>query len=296
MSLFSMFAEARPQSAHSRQLLHLPADSIRPNPNQPRRTFDEDGILELSRSISQAGLIQPLTVRKTDDGYELIAGERRLRACRLLGMERIPCIVQQTPEEMSAMMALIENLQRRDLHYIEEAACYRKMLGQYALTQEQLAERLGKSQPFIANKLRLLSLSPAVRDAIAAAGLSERHARALLRLPNESLQLSALSEITRRALTVKESERLIVSLLEKHNTPTEKKRMFRMRKDFRLFLNALDQAAALLRQAGMAVDIEQTAPDPNSLTLSIHIHASHGADGDHLPAVCADRENNPAKE
>ena len=188
------------------------------------------------------------------------------------------------------MMALIENLQRRDLHYIEEAACYRKMLGQYALTQEQLAERLGKSQPFIANKLRLLSLSPAIRDAIAAAGLSERHARALLRLPNESLQLSALSEITRRALTVKESERLIVSLLEKHNTPTEKKRMFRMRKDFRLFLNAVDQAAALLRQAGMAVDIEQTAPDPNSLTLSIHIHASHGADGDHLPAACAERE------
>ena len=154
MSLIRMLTEARQQPAHTRQLVHLPADSIRPNPNQPRRTFDEEGILELSRSIAQAGLIQPLTVRKTETGYELIAGERRLRACRLLGMEQIPCIVQKTPEEMSAMMALIENLQRQDLHFIEEALCYRSLLGQYRLTQEQLAERLGKSQPFIANKLR----------------------------------------------------------------------------------------------------------------------------------------------
>lgn len=292
MSLFRMIADGRQQSTPTRQLLLLPEAQILPNPNQPRRAFDEEGILELSRSISQAGLIQPLTVRRTVAGYELIAGERRLRACRLLGMEQIPCIVQETPTEMSAMMALIENLQRRDLHFIEEAACYRKLLSQYALTQEQLAERLGKSQPFIANKLRLLALSPAVREAIESAGLSERHARALLRLPEERERLYVIEEITRRALTVKETERLIAQQLEQRSAPRQRTRMFRMRKDFRLFLNTLDQAARLLKQAGMAVDIEQAAPDPDHLTLTIRISASAsapqcGAADANLPAVCA---------
>jgi len=288
MSLFSLIGESRQQPVRTRQFLLIEEQSIRPNPNQPRRTFDEEGIRELSQSISQAGLIQPLTVRKTDEGYELIAGERRLRACRLLGMERIPCIVQQTPEEMSAMMALIENLQRRDLHFIEEAACYRKLLDQYTLTQEQLAERLGKSQPFIANKLRLLGLSPTLREAVQSAGLSERHARALLRLPDDAMRQDAISEIVRRALTVKEAEQLVSRLLEHAAAPAQKPRVFRMRKDFRLFLNAVEQAAALLRQAGLSVDILQETPDPDHLTLSIHISAAEdGAEDAGLPAVCA---------
>lgn len=295
MSLFQMIAEARQQPAETRQLLLLPAAEIRPNPNQPRRSFDAEGILELSQSISQTGLIQPLTVRRIGDGYELIAGERRLRACRLLGMERIPCIVQQTPAEMSAIMALVENLQRRDLGYLEEALCYRQLLDRYRLTQEQLAERLGKSQPFIANKLRLLALSPAVREALSSAGLSERHARTLLRLPDEALRLDAIAEITRRALTVKETERYVAQQLERLSAPQQKSRVFRMRKDFRLFLNAVEQAAALLRQAGMTVRIEQETPDPNSLSLSIHIRSSDSAGGDHLPAVCAAAEGSPHK-
>lgn len=276
MSIFTMLTDARQQPARSRQFLLIPEANIRPNPNQPRRTFDEEGIRELSQSISQAGLIQPLTVRRTDTGYELIAGERRLRACRLLGMERIPCIVQQTPQEMSAMMALIENLQRRDLHFIEEAACYRNLLQQYTLTQEQLAERLGKSQPFIANKLRLLALSSDVLEQVRSAGLSERHARALLRLPDDTSRLDAVGEVTRRALTVKETEKLVSQLLDKLASPA-RPRVFRMRKDFRLFLNAIEQAAALLRQAGMDVTIEQTAQDADNLALSIRVRPAADA-------------------
>ena len=256
MALFGWPAEVWPTPARARPLLLVPEASIRPNPNQPRQTFDEEGLRELGRSIEQAGLIQPLTVRRVTGGYELIAGERRLRACRLIGMKEIPCIVQQTPEEQSAMMALIENVQRRDLHYIEEAECYRTLLRRYGLTQEQLAERLGKSQSFIANKIRLLTLPDAVREEAARSGLSERHARALLKLQDGALQLDAIREIRDRGLTVKETERLVERMLTTA-APQQKPRMFRLLRDYRLFLNTVRQAAAQLNEAGMCVEIEE---------------------------------------
>lgn len=256
MALFGLPAEVWQTPARARQLLLVPEASIRPNPNQPRQTFDEEGLRELGRSIEQAGLIQPLTVRRVTGGYELIAGERRLRACRLIGMKEIPCIVQQTPEEQSAMMALIENVQRRDLHYIEEAECYRALLRRYGLTQEQLAERLGKSQSFIANKIRLLTLPDAVREEAARSGLSERHARALLKLQDGALQLDAIREIRDRGLTVKETERLVERMLTTA-APQQKPRMFRLLRDYRLFLNTVRQAAAQLNEAGMCVEIEE---------------------------------------
>ncbi len=166
----------------SKRLVEVNVASIHPNPYQPRATFDEESIAELAQSIQQVGLLQPLLVRKVDDGYELVAGERRLRAVTSLGMEKVACIVQQDIEdESSAMMALIENLQREDLHYLEEAQCYQKLLETYGLTQEELANRLGKSQSSIANKLRLLKLSDEVKAAMTEKRLSERHARALLK-------------------------------------------------------------------------------------------------------------------
>ena len=196
MSMFTRENDAaRQQAVQGRQLMLLPVDSIGANPNQPRRQFDEEGLQELAASIAQAGLIQPLVVRRIAGTYELIAGERRLRACRLLGMREVPCIVQRTTEEASAIFALIENLQRRDLHFIEEAESYRQLLRTYGLTQEALAARLGKSQSFIASKLRLLHLSPAVRRGLHEARLSERHARALLRLRDARLQLEAIERI-----------------------------------------------------------------------------------------------------
>ena len=259
MAMFTRETDAsrQPPAVQGRQLMMLPVDCIEANPNQPRRQFDEEGLQELAASIAQAGLIQPLIVRRIAGMYELIAGERRLRACRLIGMREVPCIVQRTTEEASAIFALIENLQRRDLHFIEEAECYRQLLRTYGMTQEALAARLGKSQSFIANKLRLLHLSPAVRRNLLEARLTERHARALLRLRDERLQLEAIARIGEKSLNVKETERLVERMIAAV-TPPPRPRLLRLLKDYRLFLNTVKSGAEQLRDVGMRVEILQT--------------------------------------
>lgn len=240
------------------QLMVLPIDCIKPNPHQPRHSFDEESLGELAESIRQAGLIQPLVVRKTMRGFELIAGERRLRACRRLGMREIPCVVQSfTAEVDSALMALIENVQREELHFLEEAECYRSLLKTYSITQEQLAEQLGKSQSFLANKLRLLRLSPAVRRAMLDAGLTERHARALLRLSDEKLQLEVIGKIQERRLNVKDTERLVDRTIAAVSAPPRPK-LLRLLKDYRLFLNTVKCGAEQLRDTGLKVELVQT--------------------------------------
>ena len=256
MAMFTRETDAsrQPPAVQGRQLMMLPVDCIEANPNQPRRQFDEEGLQELAASIAQAGLIQPLIVRRIAGMYELIAGERRLRACRLIGMREVPCIVQRTTEEASAIFALIENLQRRDLHFIEEAECYRQLLRTYGMTQEALAARLGKSQSFIANKLRLLHLSPAVRRNLLEARLTERHARALLRLRDERLQLEAIARIGEKSLNVKETERLVERMIAAVTPPPRP----RLLKDYRLFLNTVKSGAEQLRDVGMRVEILQT--------------------------------------
>ncbi len=265
--------------AHSqRKLLEIPIESILPNPNQPRITFDEDTIAELAQSISQVGLIQPLVVRKSPGGYELVAGERRLRACKSLGMNTVTCIVEATlREESSAMMALIENLQREDLHYMEEAQCYYALLNNYDLTQEALAERLGRSQSSIANKLRLLRLSDKVKDALQQAGLSERHARALLKIKDEDAQLAVISRASDKALSVKDTERLVEKTLDKmydERRPGAAPRpmIIRQVRDYRLFMNTVNSAIAALRESGMTVDVDQDDL-PNGVDIHIHVRA-----------------------
>lgn len=171
-----------------------------PTPNQPRIEFDEASLRSLSDSIRRYGILQPLTVRRTDEGYELIAGERRLRAAKIAGLREVPCLLARSSEEESALLALIENLQRRDLHYLEEAAAIARLIATYGLSQEQAAERLGKSQSAIANKLRLLRLSPDCVRLLREHDLSERHARALLRLTDEEDRLKALQVIGRTRL------------------------------------------------------------------------------------------------
>lgn len=248
----------------SKRLVEVNVASIHPNPYQPRATFDEESIAELAQSIQQVGLLQPLLVRKVDDGYELVAGERRLRAVTSLGMEKVACIVQQDIEdESSAMMALIENLQREDLHYLEEAQCYQKLLETYGLTQEELANRLGKSQSSIANKLRLLKLSDEVKAAMTEKRLSERHARALLKLTDDNQRLDAVERIAEKGLSVKETEQMVEKTLnkaydEKQDGAKPRPKLMRIVRDYRLFMNTINQAVNQLRESGMTVEVEQS--------------------------------------
>lgn len=248
----------------SKRLVEVNVASIHPNPYQPRATFDEESIAELAQSIQQVGLLQPLLVRKVDDGYELVAGERRLRAVTSLGMEKVACIVQQDIEdESSAMMALIENLQREDLHYLEEAQCYQKLLETYGLTQEELANRLGKSQSSIANKLRLLKLSDEVKAAMTEKRLSERHARALLKLTDDKQRLDAVEKIAEKGLSVKETEQMVEKTLnkaydEKQDGAKPRPKLMRIVRDYRLFMNTINQAVNQLRESDMTVEVEQS--------------------------------------
>lgn len=262
-----------------RRLQEIPVSSIVPNPNQPRVTFDDETIVELAQSIKEVGLIQPLVVRKSGSGYELVAGERRLRACKHLGMTTVACIVEsELREESSAMMALIENLQREDLHFIEEAQCYYTLLNNYDLTQEELAKRLGRSQSSIANKLRILRLSGNVKDAVQSAGLSERHARAILKLRDEETQLAVIQKATDKGLSVKDTERLVEKTLdklydEKKDGAKPRPLIVRAVRDYRLFMNTVNAAINTLRDSGMDVDVEQ---EDMADGVDIHIHIRTG--------------------
>ena len=247
-----------------------------PNPNQPRKTFDDESIAELAQSIRQVGLIQPLVVRRQGDVYELIAGERRLRAIKLLELERVTCIVQNDiVDESSAMMALIENLQRENLNFFEEAQCYSDLIDTYSLTQEALAEKLGKSQSSIANKLRVLKLPPAVKEAMTDAGLTERHARALLRIADENEQLAIIKEVKDKGMSVKETEQRVEKQLnklydERKDGAKPRPVMLRMIKDYRLFMNSINSAVEQLRYAGLIVDVRQADRD-DGVDISISV-------------------------
>ena len=201
------------------RVVFLPARSIRPNPAQPRKIFREDALTELAESIQKHGILQPLSVRRVGNRYELIAGERRLRAAALAGLHEIPCIVMNMDDKESGMTALVENLQRQDLDYIELAQGISRMMSDFSMSQEQAAQLLGKSQSAVANKLRLLRHSPQVLERLRETGLTERHARALLKLSTESQKLQAIETISRLGMSVARAEQYIDTLL----TPTQQK-------------------------------------------------------------------------
>ena len=230
------------------RLLLLPPEQIRPNPGQPRRNFDPAALEELAASIARHGLLQPLTVRRQGGSYELIAGERRLRAARMAGLTEVPCLLLPFTEEQSGLAALVENLQRRDLDCWEQAEGIARLMRLYTLSQEQAAARLGISPSAVANKLRLLRLSPAVRAALRDHGLSERHARALLRLRTEDQQLEAIGVIVRGDLNVAKTEALVEAMLAKQPQPKPRRKL--LVRDLRLFLNSVDRHLETLKQAG----------------------------------------------
>lgn len=232
-------------------------EKIRPNPYQPRQNFSEQKILELAQSIKTYGLLQPVVLRKRQEAYQLIAGERRLRACRFLGWTNIPAVVREASDSAMATIALIENLQRESLNFLEEANAYRQLLDEFRLTQEVIAQRLGKSQSTIANKLRLLKLPEKVQELLLVEELSERHARALLKLPNEELQLKVVNEICYLGLTVSQTDKRVEELLARDRPGRRGERKKVVIRDVRIFLNSVRQGVAILRAAGLETEVTE---------------------------------------
>ena len=254
----------------TREVLSLPPEAIRPNPYQPRRTFDPAELEALADSIRRHGILQPLTVRRRDGAWELVAGERRLRAARLAGLKMVPCVERETDDDTSALLALVENLQRQDLHYLEEAAAIAEYIARAGITQEEAAARLGRSPSALANKLRLLRLSPACREILVNTGLTERHARCLLRLTDEEERLRALRHMAEKHLTVAQAEQYVERRLQLlQATPPRRRRTFIM-KDVRLFLNSLDRGLRLVRQAGVDAQTERRDTE-DAILLTIRI-------------------------
>lgn len=234
------------------EIYNIPQAMIVPNPNQPRKRFDYDELENLAQSIRENGILQPITVRKREDKkYELVSGERRLRAARLVGMVKIPSIVINIDDKNSAMFSIIENLQRQSLNFFEEAEAIEKLVGEYAMSREEVALKLGLAPSTVSNKLRILRLPEEMRFELARAGLTESHARALLMLEDDNQRTRALSIIVDRHLNVAESERMINQMINRNNRSRNPLRGIR---DVRLFINTLNHAVDTIRRAGVEAD------------------------------------------
>lgn len=258
-----------------RTLRRIRVSDIVRNPNQPRKYFDPEAIAQLAESIRQYGVLNPLTVRRAPggNGYELVAGERRLRAARVAGLTDVPCLVIAAGNEDSSAIALVENLQRRDLDFFEEAEGFRRLIDQYGLTQEEAARKVGKTQSAVANKLRLLRLSEQNMELIRSAGLTERHARCLLRLEQEADRINATNYIIEHDLNVNRAEQYIDTLLAEQQSPSAQggeRKVVRLIKDVRFFLNTLNRAVGVMVDAGIGATVDQTEED-DCLTLTIQI-------------------------
>ena len=253
------------------QYISLPL--LHPNPQQPRRHFDETGLQELAASIRAYGILQPLTVRRMEKGYQLIAGERRLRAARIAGLREVPCLVARVDEQDAGMLALIENLQRRDLDCFEEAAAIARLIHRYGLSQEQAAEKLGRSQSAVANKLRLLRLEEPVVDALHRYGLTERHARALLRLCDGEQRLRAVEHIGKAGMNVAAAEAYIDRLAAENQTTPPHRRSAYIIKDVRLFLNSVERGIRLMQGAGVGEQVAGQDTD-SAICLTVRIPKS----------------------
>lgn len=262
------------------QVILLPLDHIVPNSGQPRRFFSEESLRELAQSIEENGLLQPITVRAPEESgdskneyYELIAGERRLRAFRLLGREEIPAIVERFDSMKSHVLALIENIQRDDLSYFDQAIAIRNLMEEHSLTQAEVSRRLGMAQSTVANKLRLLKLDAGLRAQISAAGFTERHARCLLLLPDPDLQKTAVEEIIRRGMNVAQTEQYIRRLtqagtIQGQARPHQSHRF--VPKDVRIFVNTINHAIETMQNAGIEASAEHDE-DEHFIHYSIRI-------------------------
>lgn len=272
--------EKEREERHSGQAFGIEVDKIFSNPSQPRRVFDDDAIKRLAESIRRYGIIQPLTVRKKEAFsagqcfYELIAGERRLRAAKLLKMKTVPCVVVSADSCRSAEMAIIENLMREDLNMFEQASAIAALIGTYNLTQEQIAKSLSCSQSYVANKLRLLNFCRSHRELILKNGLTERHARALLRVRGEEDRAKLLKTVIARELNVARTEELVERFLASAKNTVEESAKDQGRKillrDVKLFYNSIKKAVDLIQGAGIPVETRRVElEDATELTIRI---------------------------
>lgn len=238
----------------------VPIAEIRANPFQPRRKIDNAQLEELARSIQEVGVINPVVLREVDNKYELIAGERRVRASKMAGLETVPAIIKNLSDRETAEVALIENLQREDLNYFEEAQSFAVLIGEFGLTQEEVAQRIGKTQASVANKLRLLKLPERVRENISCDLITERHTRALLKLKSEEMQLEVLRRIYETGLTVRETEELIAQLskdISREIISRRRKTSRLTKKDIPYYLKSLKEMVRNIKESGFATDIEE---------------------------------------
>lgn len=269
-SLKNLFAKGK-----NAKIVELPIEAISRNPYQPRRDFNDVELKELSYSISVYGVIQPIIVRKTAIGYQLVAGERRLRACRMIGKATIPVIIKEMDDQEAVAVTLIENLQRRDLNYFEEAEAYNRLITEFGMTQEEVAQTVGRSQPAIANKLRLLRLARELRCLIVPETVTERHARALLKLNSVQNQKEVLLAIYEKDLTVKETEE-VVERLRRNNLPQDNQyssmgqQVSSVIRDARIFMNTIKETVNRARKIGIEMVMTENETD-DEYEISIRV-------------------------
>lgn len=251
----------------NKQVQDLPIAQLHPNRYQPRRTFSKESIKQLAQTLDEEGLLQPIIVREDGEGYEIVAGERRYRAAKSLGWEKIPAIVNNLSDTQTASLALIENLQRENLNPIDEALAYQELMKINNLTQTQLAQNIGKSQSYVANKLRLLKLAPSVQQSLAQGQISARHGRALLALDVDQ-QGRLLKEILDKDLSVKETEKIVADFDNYFAPKKAKKPTIRYSKDLRVQINTIKQAVKLAKEAGTKVQVkEEKTSDEYTITI-----------------------------
>ncbi len=234
-------------------VIEIELDQIIANPYQPRKVFSDSELAELAESIKYMGLIQPITVRSVRGLYEIVVGERRFRAAKIAGLKKIPAILAEIDDEKSAVLALIENIQRQDLNFIEEAEALQSLIEQHGFTQKTLAEKIGKNQSTVSNKLRVLSLSDDVKDILVSNQLTERHGRALLKLKSEEDIRVVVKAIVKNELNVKATEKLIQSILEEEHKEPEKKQNIRYSINYKIYVNTVKQAYETILNTGANV-------------------------------------------
>lgn len=261
MPAFLSFTKEKEREKEENKIIQIPVSEIVPNPHQPRTEFDYADITSLAESICQNGILQPLSVRKIENGYELIAGERRLRAAKLTQLRVVPCIVLNISERTSAILALVENIQRQDLSFFDEANAIEKLITYYGMTQEDAAVKLGKAQSTIANKLRILKLSDEEKELITKFNLTERHARALLRLGSKEERLEVIAKVIKYNLNVERTEQTIDEYIGKSKEKLSYKKRSKVFQNVKIFVNTINKAVETMKAAGIPADSKKVQND-----------------------------------